>query len=235
VTIILECQLSKSSLESNICALSLVRQVIFVVRNLANFDSGAVYAHVDRIYRTSVAAQQLDGVLAIVLDILGKAPVPGAAVKCTQLLCQLLSEPVTRPMTIPMVLCYITQQIKVHEDKSVLLPFMPVIRSKLAAHGQMEGFDDWYEGRSLKTTTQKVDALELRVNELNDEFKKCSSVEAVSALMDKKIAELKEFVGQMVKKLPQPVKLEVVGGVRKALVLHFACARTGKTVTTETR
>ena len=60
-------------------------------------------------------------------------------------------------------------------------------------------------------------------------------MEAVSALMDKKITELKVFVWQMVKKLPQPVKLEVVGGVRKALVLHFACARTGKTVTTETR
>jgi len=39
----------------------------------------------------------------------------------------------------------------------------------------------------------------------------------------------------VVKKLPQPCKMVVVGGVRKTLVLHFACARTGQTVTTETK
>ena len=38
----------------------------------------------------------------------------------------------------------------------------------------------------------------------------------------------------MVKKLPQPCKLVVVGGIKKTLVLHFECARTGQTVTTET-
>jgi len=37
-----------------------------------------------------------------------------------------------------------------------------------------------------------------------------------------------------VKKLPQPCKLVVVGGLKKTLVLHFECARTGQTVTTET-
>jgi hypothetical protein len=42
-------------------------------------------------------------------------------------------------------------------------------------------------------------------------------------------------VGEVVKKLPQPCKLVVVGGLKKTLVLHFACARTGQTVTTETR
>ena len=50
-------------------------------------------------------------------------------------------------------------------------------------------------------------------------------------MMDAKIAEVKDFVGEVVKKLPQPCKLEVVGGVRKTLVLHFACSATGATVT----
>ncbi len=72
--------------------------------------------------------------------------------------------------------------------------------------------------------------------ELNGEFsKQCKTFEDVSAMMDKKMADLKDFVGEVVKKLPQPCRLVVVGGVRKTLVLHFKCARTGATATTETR
>jgi hypothetical protein len=49
------------------------------------------------------------------------------------------------------------------------------------------------------------------------------------------MAELKEFVGGVVQKLPQPCKLVVVGGAKSTMQLHFACARTGETVTTETK
>jgi hypothetical protein len=38
----------------------------------------------------------------------------------------------------------------------------------------------------------------------------------------------------VVKKLPQPCRLEVVSGVKKTLILHFACCATGATVTTKT-
>ena len=52
---------------------------------------------------------------------------------------------------------------------------------------------------------------------------------------DLQMAELKEFVGGVVQKLPQPCKLVVVGGAKSTMQLHFACARTGETVTTETK
>lgn len=41
-------------------------------------------------------------------------------------------------------------------------------------------------------------------------------------------------MAEITKRLPQPCKLEVHSGLRKTLVLHFACARTGDVVTTST-
>lgn len=38
---------------------------------------------------------------------------------------------------------------------------------------------------------------------------------------------MKDFVGDVVKKLPAPKRLEVVGTVRKTLILHFECVHTG--------
>jgi hypothetical protein len=38
---------------------------------------------------------------------------------------------------------------------------------------------------------------------------------------------VKDFIGDIVKKLPTPKRLEVVGNLRKTLILHFECARTG--------
>jgi hypothetical protein len=45
------------------------------------------------------------------------------------------------------------------------------------------------------SSDQKVDELAVRVDALNDDFaKQCKSFEDVNAMMDKKIADLKDFV-----------------------------------------
>jgi hypothetical protein len=41
------------------------------------------------------------------------------------------------------------------------------------------------------------------------------------------MADMKDFVGEVVKKLPVPKRLEVVGTIRKTLILHFECVHTG--------
>ena len=59
----------------------------------------------------------------------------------------------------------------------------------------MEKLEDWHAGRSLKKTDERLDALEAKVEALNSDFAKtCSNMQEVSEMMDKKIADLKDFV-----------------------------------------
>jgi hypothetical protein len=41
------------------------------------------------------------------------------------------------------------------------------------------------------------------------------------------MADMKDFLAEVVKKLPKPKRLEVVGTLRKTLVLHFECVHSG--------
>jgi len=58
----------------------------------------------------------------------------------------------------------------------------------------------------------------------------CANFEDVKKYVDANIAELKDFVGEIVKKLPQPARLQVEGKLRKTLTLWFRCCKTGREV-----
>ena len=120
---------------------------------------------------------------------------------------------------------------------ALLGPHMAALRERGAGSVPLlEKIEDAFAGRSLEAVDARLGALEQRVAALNGEFAAaCQNYGEVSAMMDGKIAELKEFVAEVAQKLPQPNRLVVVGGIRKTIVLHFACARTGVEVTSETR
>ena len=51
----------------------------------------------------------------------------------------------------------------------------------------------------MSSSDQKVDDLAARVDQLNSDFaKQCKSFDDVNAMMDKKIADLKDFVREIV-------------------------------------
>jgi len=210
--------------------------VVTILNGCAEKAPEKVLPFMDRIYACGIALAHADTSLAMLIGNLGKAP--GASERVVVMLGTMLSEPTLGPHTPRIILDGISNQFDALGDNTkVLEPFMPQITALAGSAGiVVEKIIDWYEGRSLKKTDAKVDALEAKVNAMNDAFaSQCKNFKEVSAMMDKKIAEVKDFVGEIVKKLPQPCKLEVVGGLRKSLLLHFACARTGQTVTTETK
>jgi len=51
----------------------------------------------------------------------------------------------------------------------------------------------------------------------------CKTSEELKAYVDKNIAQLKDFVGEIVKKLPTPYLFTAEGIVRRTLTLHFEC------------
>lgn len=70
--------------------------------------------------------------------------------------------------------------------------------------------------------------LDAKVNALNTKVSEtCTNMADVLAYVDANMADMKDFLAQVTKRLPQPKRLEVVGTLRKTLILHFECCRTG--------
>merc|ERR1719195_1198460 len=91
----------------------------------------------------------------------------------------------------------------------------------------VEKIKDWLAGRSLETIEKRVDSLEEKINEMNDAVKNsCANFDEVKKYIDDNIADVKDFVGEIVKKLPKPSQLVILDGtVKKTLRLHFTCAK----------
>jgi len=106
------------------------------------------------------------------------------------------------------------------------------------AHAQavVEKIKDWLAGRSLETIEKRVDSLEQKINEMNDAVKNsCANFDEVKKYIDDNIADVKDFVGEIVKKLPKPSQLVIIDGtVKKTLRLHFTCAKSDYQWTCET-
>ena len=49
----------------------------------------------------------------------------------------------------------------------------------------------------------------------------------VIAYVDANMADMKDFLAEVVKKLPAPVRLQIDGTLRKTLILVFQCCDTG--------
>lgn len=215
-------------------------QVLSIFSNVAEKEPNAVFPFVDRLFAKFMASPNADTMLAQCLSRCGNATEPAdAAVVVLEKLCGMLYDSGLSAYAPPVVLSGVVNMTALIGDErtDLLAPHIAKIQEHEHSAAQIvEKIVDWFEGRSLKKVDERLAALEAKVAAMNDEFsKQCANFDEVNALMDSKIADLKDFVGEVVQKLPQPVQLVMVGGVKKTLQLHFRCARTGVTVTTETK
>jgi len=82
------------------------------------------------------------------------------------------------------------------------------------------------EGRGVDDLHSRVDAVEHRINEMNVQISEaCGDFEEVKKYVDDNIADVKDFVGDIAKRLPTPCQFSVLGTARKSLLLHFECCR----------
>jgi cellulose synthase/poly-beta-1,6-N-acetylglucosamine synthase-like glycosyltransferase len=64
----------------------------------------------------------------------------------------------------------------------------------------------------LETLTNRVDALEAKINAMNLKISEtCTNMADVIAYVDANMADMKDFLAEVVKKLPNPKRLEVRG------------------------
>lgn len=67
-----------------------------------------------------------------------------------------------------------------------------------------------FDRRSLETLTTRVDELDARVKALNNKVAEtCSNMAEVIAYVDANMADMKDFIAEVAKKLPAPKRLEV--------------------------
>jgi hypothetical protein len=79
-------------------------QVFQILRYVAQADPGGVFDHIDAIYVSATNTANADAMLAMCLDEVGRAPKPGAGVKCMQMLCDLLSDKCCKPGSVVLIL-----------------------------------------------------------------------------------------------------------------------------------
>jgi len=207
----------------------MVTLTLMILKNIAGEAPEDVYPTLDEILATCSGQPHVDSMLPGVIGNCGKAKTPANA-----------ADHVLLKLVAGLKACSDTtfKSIWLNEinnicgflsDRKVLDPHMSVISAnKSASDVIVKSIEDFHAGRSLAVVTARVDDLEVRVNELNTKVaESCKNYEDVIAYVDKNIRDVKDFIGDVVKKLPIPKRLEVVGTVRKALVLHFECAHTG--------
>ena len=138
---------------------------------------------------------------------------------------------------LPMLLSAVLNFFTASGNSQKLGPHMATLeRHRGSAAVWVEKLVDLFHDRSLENMSNRMDALETMVKEMNDKIaQSCSNFEEVKAYVDKNIVQLKDFVGEVVKKLPMPTAMTVIGGVQKTIRLHFKCVRTGVEWTTESK
>lgn len=114
-------------------------------------------------------------------------------------------------MSIPTILSEALNMKETLSSRDKLAPYMTLISSHKSSNDIMvTAIEDYYAGRSLASLEQRVDSMEEMINQMNTKIaESCANFEDVIAYVDAHVADLKDFIGDVVKKLPTPKRLEV--------------------------
>lgn len=201
---------------------------LMALKEIAGVAPNKIFPLLDKITELAADVSHAGPSLSGIIGNAGKATEPKGA--ADQALIRLMKgiESCEETTMIPCWLQEIDKLRAYYSDKKVLKEHMPTLaKFKDSSPIIFTSIDDYASGRSLAVLTEKVDDLEAKVDALNSRVaESCKSYEDVIAYVDKNIRDVKDFVGEVVKKLPLPKRLEVIGTARKTLILHFECCRT---------
>ena len=203
---------------------------LMALKEVASVAPNKIFPLLDKVVELAADVSHAGASMSGVIGNAGKATEPkNAADKCLIRLMVGINACEEASM-IPCWLMEIDKLRAYYSDKKVLKEHMPALaKYKDSSNVLYTSIDDYASGRSLAVLTDKVDDLEAKVDALNSRVSEsCKIYEDVIAYVDKNIKDVKDFVGEVVKKLPLPKRLEVIGTARKTLVLHFECCKTKK-------
>jgi hypothetical protein len=111
----------------------------------------------------------------------------------------------------------------------LLLEHLPLIKTFKGNNAAMvTALEDYILGRTNEHLSGRIDEMEEKIESLNAGCANSANFDEVVAYIDANIKDVKDFLGDVAKKLPAPKRLEVVGTLRKTFILHFECCHTGR-------
>eukprot|EP01038_Epipyxis_sp_PR26KG_P003966 gene3966-5686_t len=204
--------------------------VVMILGSIANADPNGIFAILPTIQDKVSSMQSGNLLIAQIWGKVSNATVPDNACDLSFLqLVKLLDSPGSDGTAVGVIMNEISNLKANLSSKEVLIAQLP----KIAAHRSsaelaFTAIDDYAAGRSLEILTLRVDELDAKIGAMNVKISQsCSNMADVIAYIDANMADMKDFLADVVKKLPNPKRLEVVGTLRKSLILHFECVRTG--------
>ncbi|MFX0107129.1 MAG: hypothetical protein ACFE7R_02505 [Candidatus Hodarchaeota archaeon] len=107
-------------------------------------------------------------------------------------------------------------------NRELLEPYMDLIRGfsddpEEGVRGQANLIIDFMEGRDLRSLAAQIEEQNALIREA------AVSVDALKEYVDKNVEILKQFIADVNKKLPVPMRFSLEGRLRKTLQLHFVC------------
>lgn len=210
--------------------------ILMMLKEVALKCPATIYPLLDEIEPLAMRTNGGDLQFANILGAAGKQSSETADAVLPRLM-KVLQNPNIQSYVPATVFMEILNLKELYSSRDVLTPFLELVRSKRGqADTQVQLIEDWYEGLSLKSVNTRIDNLEARIDAMNARIAEtCTNFEEVKAYVDQNIADVKDFVGEIVKKLPSPKRLEVVGRIHKTLILHFECVHTGREYPIETK
>lgn len=204
---------------------NMITVTLMTLEGIAAKEPILVFDHLTTILSSSKGVPNAGVILAKVLGKIAAAGNNASEVALKELV-DLLGKDSSAGASVLVEICNV---MKLLPQREVLQGYLPTIaKYKSASEVAYTSIEDFAAGRSLETLTNRVDELDAKINALNNKVAEtCHNMADVIAYVDANMADMKDFLAEVVKKLPAPKRLEVVGTLRKTFILHFECVRTG--------
>jgi uncharacterized coiled-coil protein SlyX len=191
---------------------------LMILKEITKASPNSVYPHLSAILEATAGSNSY--LVAAVIGSCSKATCsvefdPGDVNQCIgdlmlDELMKLLSSS-SDSTSITVILSEILNMKETLSTREKLAPYMSLISSHKSSNDVVvTSIEDFFGGRSLASLEIRVDKVEEKINELNSKVaESCANFEDVIAYVDAHVADLKDFIGDVVKKLPTPKRLEV--------------------------
>eukprot|EP01034_Spumella_vulgaris_P038188 gene38188-47148_t len=178
--------------------------VLMIIDFIAVVDPALVFKHIAVIGTNSANVASGKIAFAVIPDV-------HAADVSFNLLLTLLEKKNIESTVVAVVLSEISNIMASLSDKQVLIAALPkLVKHRGASEVTYGAIDDFACGRSLSILSDKVSELDKKVNQLNNKVAEtCSNLSDVIAYVDANMADMKDFLAEVVKKLPTPKRLQI--------------------------
>lgn len=197
------------------------QMVAMLIEKIVKDNPDSVYPFVNQMLQAIQYNEYLLYMIPNILGFIGQTS-PERAKEMLKYLNELLDK--SRDATTAAILSEFWNLAEI--DRALLDPYVERIRNYESdaqeyVRDNAKRIIDYYERKDIRSLASTVEEQNAKIREA------VKSTEELKAYIDENIDMLKEFIADIVKKLPIPSKFSTEGKIRKTVKLHFVCGKHG--------